>query len=297
MLFTTLTAPEKRSALKNRLASGVLLRMPGAHAPIVARMIEEQGFDGIYVSGAAIAADLALPDIGLTALDEVVRRGHQIARTTDLPALIDIDTGFGEPMNVARAITELEVAGLAGCHIEDQVMPKRCGHLDRKSLIDTDAMAQKISAAVGARRDDNFIVMARTDAVESEGLEAAIDRAKAYVEAGADAIFPEALHSVEEFSRFRDAIGVPLLANMTEFGKTPLLSATDLEALGYNIAIYPLTAMRLAMQAVEDGLAVLKRDGTQAGLVARMQTRARLYEILRYAEYGAFDETIYNFKI
>ena len=297
MLFTKLNAAEKRARFRTRIADGALLQMPGAHAPIIARIVEEQGFDGVYISGSAIAADLALPDIGLTTADEVIGRGGRIARATDLPALIDIDTGFGGPMNAARAVRELEDAGLAGCHIEDQMLPKRCGHLDEKILIDTATMVQKIKAAIAGRRDANFVVMARTDAKQSEGLQAAIARAKAYVDAGADAIFPEALHNEEEFAAFRKAIDVPLLANMTEFGKTPLLNRSQLEDLGYNIAIYPATSLRLALKAIEDGFAALKRDGTQAPILESMQSRKRLYELLHYSDYTEFDETVFNFKL
>lgn len=297
MLFTKLTAAQKRIQLRARLKSGDLLRMPGAHAPLVARIVEEQKFDGIYISGSAIAADLALPDIGLTTAGEVVERGRQIARVTDLPALIDADTGFGEAMNVARTVRDLEDAGLAGCHIEDQILPKRCGHLDNKVLVDQAAMMQKIGAALAARRDENFLIMARTDAKNVEGLDAAIARARAYVAAGADAIFAEALETKDEFAAFRAAIDVPLLANMTEFGKTPLLTTDQLSALGYNIVIYPVTSLRLAMKAIEDGFKALDQNGGQKGLLDQMQTRARLYEILRYGDYANFDETIFDFKL
>ncbi len=297
MLFTARTAAEKRAALRAALAAGRLLQFPGAHAPLVARIVEEQGFDGVYVSGAALSADLALPDIGLTTLSEVAQRGRQIARVTDLPTLIDADTGFGEAMNAARSIQEMEEMGLAGCHLEDQQSPKRCGHLDNKALIDRDEMAKKVRAAADARRDGNFLLLARTDARAAEGVDKAIDRARAYADAGADAIFPEALRSEAEYARFRAGIALPLVANMTEFGKTPLLTRERLAELGYDIAIYPVTSLRLAMKAVEDGLARLKRDGAQTGVVERMQTRKRLYEVLRYAEYDRFDRTLFNFRI
>ncbi len=297
MLFTTKTPAAKRLDFRAKLKSGKLQQFPGSHAPIVSRIVEEQGFDGVYISGAALSADLALPDIGLTTLEEVAARGRVIAGATELPSLIDADTGFGEPMNAARTLRELEDAGLSGCHLEDQVLPKRCGHLDNKVLVDCDTMVRKISAAVAGRRDPNFVLFARTDAKESEGMEAAIDRAKAYVDAGADAIFPEALHNEKEFETFRKAVKVPLMANMTEFGKTPLLTTKQLTDLGYNLVIYPVTSLRLAMKAVEDGFAQLKRDGTQVNAVPQMQTRKRLYEVLRYEEYGAFDQNIYNFKI
>jgi methylisocitrate lyase len=297
MLFAKKTATDKRAAFRKALASGKLLQFPGAHAPIVARIVEEQGFDGIYISGAALSAELALPDIGLTTLSEVAQRGRQIAHVTDLPALIDADTGFGEAMNAARTVQEIEEMGLAGCHLEDQLSPKRCGHLDNKVLIETDDMVKKIRAAADAKRDRNFLVMARTDSKASEGMAAAIKRARAYVDAGADAIFPEALTSEAEYAEFRKAIKAPLLANLTEFGKTPLLTKKQLENLGYNLVIYPVTSLRLAMKAIEDGYAALKRDGTQAGVVERMQTRKRLYEVLHYEDYAKFDKDLYNFKL
>ena len=297
MLFVRKTAAEKRAAFRAAIDTGALQQLPGAFSPLVAVLVQEKGFDGIYISGAALSADLALPDIGLTTLPEVTARGHQIARATDLPALIDLDTGFGEPMNAARSIQEIEDAGLAGCHLEDQLSPKRCGHLDNKALISAAEMAQKIRAAADAKRDPNFLLMARTDAKASEGLEAAIDRAKAYVDAGADAIFPEALTTIGEYEAFRAAIAVPLLANLTEFGKTPLLARDRLAELGYNIAIYPVTTLRLAMFGVEEGLDILKAEGTQQDAVPRMQTRKRLYELLRYEDYNTFDQSLYNFRI
>lgn len=298
MLFPTRSGAEKRADLRAALASGRLLRFPGAHAPIVSLVVEEQGFDGVYISGAALSAELALPDIGLTTLSEVTQRGRQIARVTSLPALIDVDTGFGEPLNAARTVQELEEFGLAGCHLEDQVNPKRCGHLDNKTIVPVGEMVMKIRAAADARRDPNFLLMARTDARASEGLDAALDRARAYVDAGADAIFPEALQDVSEYQRTRSALGdVPLLANLTEFGKTPLLTADELRDIGFNIAIYPVSSLRLAMKAVEDGLAELKELGTQKGLLERMQTRRRLYDLIRYEEYSRFDRDIYDFRI
>lgn len=297
MLFGEKTATEKRAEFRKTLASGKLMQFPGAHAPLVALLIQEKGFDGVYISGAALSADLGLPDIGLTTLSEVVNRGRQIARVTDLPSMIDIDTGFGEVMNAARTIQEIEEAGIAGCHIEDQLNPKRCGHLDNKIIVSRDEMVQKIRAASDAKRDPNFLLMARTDAKASEGMEAAIDRAKAYVDAGADAIFPEAMNSGADFERFRKEFDVPLLANLTEFGKTPLLTTTQLEDLGYNMVIYPVTTMRLAMAAVEEGLDTLKQAGTQANSVGKMMTRQRLYDVIQYEDYNQFDKNLYNFKL
>jgi methylisocitrate lyase len=297
MLQVTKSAAEKRKEFRAALKSGKLLRMPGAFSPLVAMAIQRHGFDGIYISGAALSADLGLPDIGLTTLSEVASRGGAIARATDLPALIDADTGFGEALNTARTIQTLEAAKVCGCHLEDQMNPKRCGHLDGKSLVTMQAMVEKIRAAAGARRDKNFLIMARTDARALEGLDGAVARAKAYVDAGADAIFPEALADEGEFEKFRKAINVPLLANMTEFGKSKLLTAKQLSDLGINIVIYPVTTLRLAMKAIESGLATIKKEGSQASLVGEMQTRAELYELLRYEDYAKFDKNIFDFKL
>jgi methylisocitrate lyase len=292
-----LTAAQARKRFRDQLSSRRLLRFPGAFSPLVARLIEDLGFEGVYVSGAALSADLGLPDIGLTTLTEVAGRGRQISAATCLPVLIDADTGFGEALNVARTITTLEQAGITGCHIEDQVNPKRCGHLDNKAVVPVEEMVRRIRAAVAARTDPNFVICARTDARAMEGLGAAVERAQAYVAAGADMIFPEALIDEHEFAAFRDAVQVPLLANMTEFGKSPLLSTTVLGSLGFNIVIYPVTTLRLAMGAMESGLRVIAEQGTQAPLVPQMQTRARLYELVRYAQYAAFDTDVFNFDI
>jgi len=297
MLQMTRSAAEKRKDFRTTLKSGKLLRFPGAFSPLVALAIQRHGFDGVYVSGAALSADLGLPDIGLTMLSEVAARGGAIARATDLPTLLDADTGFGEALNVARAIQTLEDAGLCGCHLEDQMNPKRCGHLDHKLLVPTQVMVEKIRAAVRARRDKHFLIMARTDARAAEGLDGALERARAYVDAGADAIFPEALAAEAEFEKFRKAIKVPLLANMTEFGKTKLLTAKQLADLGINLVIYPVTTLRLAMKAVEDGLAALKKAGTQVSLLNQMQTRAALYELLSYEDYAKFDKDVFNFRL
>ena len=291
------SSAERRQRFRADLVSGRLLSFPGAFSPLVGKLVDELGFDGIYVSGAALSADLGLPDIGLTTLTEVAGRGEQIARATTLPILIDADTGFGEPLNVARTIRALEDAGMSGCHIEDQVNPKRCGHLDHKSVVGRDQMVRRVRAATAARRDPNFVICARTDAFAIEGMKATIDRAKAYVDAGADMVFPEALPGEREFAAIRESIDVPLLANMTEFGKSPLLARTTLETLGFNVVIYPVTTLRLAMGAIEEGLRALRRDGTQVSLLDRMQTRARLYELLGYADYDAFDADVFNFDL
>lgn len=288
-------AATKRAHFRAALKAGRLQRFPGAFSPLVAKLIAELGFDGVYVSGAVMSADLGLPDIGLTTLTEVSARGAQIASVTDLPTLIDADTGFGEPMSAARTVAVLEDAGLAGCHFEDQENPKRCGHLDGKAVVPTGEMIKRLRAAVAARRDPNFIICARTDSAGIEGIPAAIDRAKAYADAGADLIFTEALRTPAEFAQFRAALDTPLLANMTEFGKSELLSAQQLSDIGYNVVIYPVTTLRLAMHAVEVGLREIADTGTQSGLVDRMQHRRRLYELLRYADYNQFDSDIYNF--
>jgi methylisocitrate lyase len=228
-------------------------------------------------------------------LSEVAERSREIARMTNLPVLVDADTGFGEPLNVARTIQHLEDAGVAGCHIEDQVNPKRCGHLNNKSVVTQHEMIGRLTAAVRARRDHDFVICARTDARDVEGFDAMLDRARSYVDAGADMIFPEALTSEAEFEAARAAIGVPILVNMTEFGKSPILSAKTLASLGVNLVIYPVTLLRVAMGAIERGLQALRDDGSQLGLVAGMQTRDRLYELLDYEGYDIFDSKISNF--
>jgi len=297
MLHSTVSAADKRACFRTALASGRLLRFPGAFNPLSAKLIERKGFEGVYISGAVLSAELGLPDIGLTTLSEVAGRGGQIARMTDLPALIDADTGFGEPMNVARTVQVLEDAGVAGLHIEDQVNPKRCGHLDGKQVVSVDLASQRIRAAVSARRDENLLVMARTDVRAIDGLDAAKDRAKALVDAGADAIFPEAMRDLSEFEAIRSAVDVPVLANMTEFGKSELFTVGELESVGMNIVIYPVSLLRSAMGAAERALDTLARDGSLRTEVDAMQTRAELYELLDYEGYNAFDGAVYDFTL
>ncbi|WP_193597120.1 methylisocitrate lyase [Microbacterium sp. YJN-G] len=297
MLYSTTPAHEKRRQFRERLRSGELLRFPGAFNPLSARLIERKGFEGVYISGAVLSADLGLPDIGLTTLTEVAGRGQQIARMTELPAIIDADTGFGEPMNVARTIQTLEDAGLAGAHIEDQINPKRCGHLDGKAVVDEQTALKRIRAAVDARRDENFLVMARTDIAAVEGLEAAKDRAKALVDAGADAIFPEAMRSLEEFAAIRDAVDVPILANMTEFGKSELFSADQLRDVGVNIVIWPVSLLRIAMGAAGRALDTLNDEGHLTSKLGEMQHRADLYDLIDYESYNHFDSGVFNFTI
>jgi methylisocitrate lyase len=297
MLHAQSTASAKRQALRARLASGELVRMPGAFTPLSAKLIEEKGFEGVYISGAVLSAELGLPDIGLTTLTEVAQRGGQIARMTELPTLIDADTGFGEPMNVARTVQVLEDAGVSGLHLEDQVNPKRCGHLDGKAVVDEATALKRIRAAVEARRDPDFLIMARTDIRGVEGPDAAKDRAKKLVDAGADAIFPEAMADLAEFEAIRAAVDVPILANMTEFGKSELFTTQQLADVGVNIVIFPVSLLRLAMGAVERGLDTILAEGSLTSRVPEMQTRARLYELVDYAGYAEFDADVYTFDL
>jgi methylisocitrate lyase len=296
MLYSRLPAAAKRSTLRTALASGQIQRFPGAFNPLSAKLIEAKGFEGVYVSGAVLSADLGLPDIGLTTLTEVAARSAQIARMTDLPVLADADTGFGEPMNVARTVQTMEDAGLCGIHIEDQVNPKRCGHLDGKQIVDLAVALGRIKAAVEGRRDPDFLIMARTDVRAVEGPAAAADRAKALVDAGADAIFPEAMASLAEFATIRAAVDVPILANMTEFGKSELFTVSQLADVGVNLVIFPVSLLRLAMGAADRALDVLASQGTLTGLVPQMQTRSQLYDLLDYESYAAFDQTLFNFR-
>jgi methylisocitrate lyase len=239
-----------------------------------------------------MSTELGFPDIGLVTQTEAAAAGAAVARVTALPTLIDVDTGYGEAVNVARTVRVMEEAGLAGCHLEDQVNPKRCGHLDDKQIVPVEEMTAKLRAAVAARRDPDFLIVARTDARAVEGMEAAIRRGRAYREAGADMLFPEALADAQGFAAYRKAVDGPLLANMTEFGKSELLPAATLQTLGYAIVLYPVTAQRLAMGAVEEGLRSILERGGQAHLLNRMQPRSRLYELIGYAEYQSFDARV-----
>lgn len=298
MLFPTLTASEKRKNFRDQLKSGKLLRFPGSFSPLCSMLIEKKQFEGVYISGSVLSNDLGYPDIGLTTLTEVAQRGRQIARTTSLPTIIDADTGFGEPMSCTRTVQEFIEMGLSGCHIEDQMNPKRCGHLDGKSLLSQDEVVKKLKAAdMGKKLDSNFVLIARTDARATEGLDGAIKRAKAYVDAGADVIFIEALQNEKEFAEFRKAISVPLLANMTEFGKSKLLTTTELANLGYNIVIFPVSTLRLAMKAAERGLDEVIKNGSMDGVLDQMQHRKELYELTHYEDYNSFDQSIFNFTL
>jgi len=293
MHFTKRSSSEKRIELKNKLKKQKILKFPGAYNPLTAKLITEIGFEGIYISGAVMANDLGIPDIGLTTLKEVSYRANQISRVTDLPSIVDADTGFGD---CKKTVETFEQLGLSGCHIEDQIDEKRCGHLDNKEIIPLAKMVNKIKTAVNAKKDKNFLIIARTDANSVEGIKKTIDRAKAYEDAGADIIFPEAMKDEKEFELIRKNLKVNLLANMTEFGKSKLLSANKLENLGYNIVIYPVTTQRLAMKNVEDGLLAIMNDGHQNNIIDKMQTRKRLYELVDYEKYNTSDKKITDFK-
>ncbi len=272
----------KGAQLRQLIAQGAVM-LPGVPNAAMARQVERTGFDAVYISGAGMAnATAGVPDIGLLSMTEVVRLAGYIANAVAIPAIVDADTGFGGAENVARTIRELEKADLAGCHIEDQEFPKRCGHLAGKSLVDIDEMAERIKAAVRARRDQDFFIIARTDAHAVEDFGRTVERARSYVEAGADGIFPEALQSSEEFKAFAREVKAPLLANMTEFGKSPLLSFQQLSDFGYRMVIFPMSAFRVSMKASEEFLHDLKKRGTQSGWLDKMQTRKELYELLDY---------------
>lgn len=272
-----------RAATLRRLISSKTVQMPGAFNALCARAIEKAGFEAVYVSGAGLSnAVYGLPDVGMITMTEAVRHARTICAAVSLPVVVDGDTGFGEAMNTARTVTEMEGAGVAGIHLEDQVLPKKCGHLDGKELIPAQAMAEKLRAACAARSDKDFLIIARTDARGVTSFDDAVDRAKRYLDAGADAIFPEAMASADELAKFAAAVKAPLLANMTEFGKTPLLPLAELERLGYRMVIYPQTALRVAFGAITSMLGDLKRAGDQNGWLDRMQTRRELYDLLDY---------------
>jgi methylisocitrate lyase len=264
--------------------------IPGAFNALTAKLAERLGFAAVYLSGGALSAGWAgLPDVGLLTQTEFAEQAAILARATTLPVLCDADTGFGDVLNVERTVHRYEEAGAAGLHLEDQVLPKRCGHLSGKAVIEVEAMAAKIRAAVAARGDPGFVIVARTDARSVEGFEAAVSRARAYAAAGADMIFPEALESAAEFAQLAQAVEIPKLANMTEFGRSPLLEFHELAAMGYAAVLYPLTAFRSAMKAAEETLLELRNAGTQRGQLDRMQTRAELYDLLSYSEWEARD--------
>ena len=282
-------APEISHAarLSELLATGEPVAVPGAFNPLTAMIARKVGFDALYFSGAAFSASLGVPDIGLFTLSELTDAVRWMVRASGLPLIVDADTGFGEAINVIRAVKELEGAGAAAIQIEDQVLPKRCGHLDGKAVVSADAFVEKIAAAASAREET--LIIARTDVRAIEGLDAAIERGLRCKDAGADIIFPEAMQSLDEFRAYADAVGGDLLANMTEFGKSPYLSVNEFAALGYNIVIFPVTALRAAAKTTELILTDIKRDGTQVNWLDRMQTRAELYELIDYARYAETD--------
>jgi len=293
MHFVKKTIIQKREDFEKKLSSKKILRIPGAYNPLTAKLIEEIGYDGIYVSGGVMSNDLGYPDIGLTNLKEVSYRANQIARVTNLPTIVDADTGF---KSCEETVNIFEKLGITGIHIEDQISQKRCGHLDNKELISKEEMIKKIKLSINSRKDKNFKIIARTDANSVEGHKNMIERDKAYQDAGADIIFPEALQNEKEFEKVRKNLDIYLLANMTEFGKTKILSYKQLENIGYNIVIYPITTQRLAMKSVEDGLRVIFEHGHQNNIIDKMQTRKRLYELVEYEKYNSLDENIYNFS-
>ncbi len=293
MHFTKKNSYEKRLEFVKSLQSKKLLRFPGAYNPLCAKLIAEIGFDGVYISGGVMSNDLGLPDIGLTTLDQVSYRANQISRVTDLPTIVDADTGFKD---CKKTITTFEEKGLAGCHIEDQIAEKRCGHLDNKELISKDEMVKKIKESVNARKDKNFLIIVRTDANTVEGIDKTLERIRSYEDAGADMIFPEAMKDEKEFEKVRKISKGYLLANMTEFGKSKLLNRSQLENLGYNLVIYPVTTQRLAMQNVELGLKSIFKEGHQNNIIDKMQTRKRLYELVEYEKYNTPDKKITDFS-
>ena len=293
MHFVEKEPSQKRSDFINKLKSNKILRVPGAYNPLTAKLIEEIGYDAVYVSGGVMANDLGFPDIGLTTLQDVSTRSYLISRVTNLPTIVDIDTGF---KSCKETIETFEEFGITGVHLEDQIERKRCGHLDNKELISTDDMVKKIKECVAAKKDQNFKIIARSDAKSVEGINKMIERCKAYIDAGAEIIFPEALENEKDFEKVRKELSSYLLANMTEFGKSKLLNYKELENIGYNIVIYPVTTQRLAMKNVEDGLRAIFADGHQNNIIDKMQTRKRLYELVDYEKDNSLDEKIYNFS-
>ncbi len=293
MHFVEKDLTQKRIDLDTKLKSNKILRVPGAYNPLTAKLIEEIGYDAVYVSGGVMANDLGFPDIGLTTLQDVSTRSYLISRVTNLPTIVDIDTGF---KSCKETIETFEEFGVAAVHLEDQIEQKRCGHLENKELIPKEKMVAKIKECVSSRKDKNFKIIARSDANSVEGIDSMIDRCKAYVDAGAEIIFPEALKDEKEFELVRNSLNCYLLANMTEFGKSKLLNYNQLQDLGYNIVIYPVSTQRLAMKNVEDGLRAIFADGHQNNIIDKMQTRKRLYDLVEYEKYNSLDEKIYNFN-
>jgi methylisocitrate lyase len=288
-------SPDSPGARFRRALEDTPLLIPGVFNALSARMAERAGFRAVYQSGAALSAGLAaVPDIGLISQTEFADQARYLTEAVTIPVISDADTGFGEPIVVERTVQSYEAAGLAGLHLEDQQLPKRCGHLSGKTLVSTDDMVAKIKAAVAARRDSAFVIIARTDARSVESLEGALERATAYVEAGADMVFPEALQTAEEFAEFAAGATVPLMANMTEFGKSPLLTADELGTLGYAAVLFPVTLLRVAMRAVQESLSEIAEQGTQRRLIDRMLTRGELYDLIDYKEYDQRDQEYFG---
>jgi methylisocitrate lyase len=280
--------------LRDAIADGAI-QVPGAPNALMGRLIEEMGFSAMYLSGAALSAGVVgMPDIGLFTLTELVQQTRYLTSQVHTPVIVDADTGFGETANVERTIIELEQAGAAAIQLEDQELPKRCGHLSGKSLVTAEEMSAKIRAAAGAREDKNTVIIARTDARGVENFDAALDRARKYLDAGADWVFPEALANPDEFAAFAKAIQVPLIANMTEFGKSPLLNFSELSDMGYKVVLYPVTLLRVAMKAAETALSIIAADGTQRDLLDLMQTRQELYDLLDYNSYEQRDREYFQ---
>ena len=292
MLLSQRTPPaDKAAALRRAIAAGTVV-MPGCFNAPVAMLAQKLGFEAVYISGAGLINSAGYPDIALLGMEQVAGAAGPIADAVDVPALCDADTGFGEALQVMRTVRTFEAAGVAGIHLEDQVMPKRCGHLDGKGLVPAAEMERKLAAAVEARENPDFLLVARTDARAVEGFEASVERGRRYLEAGADAVFIEALQSEEEFGRYAEQVRGPLLANMTEFGRTPALTAQQFSDLGYAMVIFPMTTFRVMMKAVEGVLAEIRDQGSPAAWLDRMQTREELYELLRYSEYEAMDRRL-----
>ena len=293
MHFVQKEPADKRLDFVNKLKTNKILRVPGAYNPLTAKLIEEIGYDAVYVSGGVMANDLGFPDIGLTTLEDVSTRSYLISRVTNLPTIVDIDTGF---KSCETTIQTFEEFGIAAVHLEDQIERKRCGHLDNKELISSNEMVKKIKECVNSKKDQNFKIIARSDAKSVEGIDKMIDRCKAYIDAGAEIIFPEALENEKDFEKVRKELNCYLLANMTEFGKSKLFNYKELENFGYNFVIYPVTTQRLAMKNVEDGLRDIYKNGHQNNIIDKMQTRKRLYELVEYEKYNTPDKKITDFK-
>jgi len=289
-----MTRPSPGKLLRNAVADSTI-QVPGAFNALAALMVEKAGYDATYLSGAALSAGLlGLPDVGLFTLTELAQQTAYVTRRVKIPVIVDADTGFGAAVNVERTIVELEAAGAAAIQLEDQVLPKRCGHLSGKALVEPAQMCAKLRAAAAARVDAHLVLVARTDARGVSDLSEAIERAKRYLDAGADWIFPEALADAKEFEQFAEAVDAPLVANMTEFGKSPLLTLDELADLGYAAVLYPVTLLRTAMKAIEAALAVIANDGTQADLLDLMQSRQELYDLLGYSDYEQRDRAYFT---